>query len=443
MGLHAKFIRNENLFVAKYAPGGSALTNLDNYCKELGFAGYLPPSRFVKDGDARATLPGGRIPIASPVTDSSFHPVCHGFREIAERRLLLDSAPRARFDISVELFAGKRQAMATWGTYPQIVTADAARLADASYPITSLCGCLFPAFCAGCKPRPGSSVLVVDVYALEGEQVEAYLREHNVTLLSLQWLHPVDQYGYLGATEMYCTPITASVYNYAVPANFDRVNVGDMYYDEYFHGRWLNTFGADVKIVDVYDLTDPLMPDRAVYTLVRIEPVARIAIAPGMTAIERETLEVIAYPPEKQRGTLMRTLVREGLVTLDNAHDTVEAIVKDLAHRASAARSRHTPLDSVRVGMSEKLQKDASLTSRLPLLTVVWLWFVSLPLRLRLVAFLALYVCSNLLLLVTWSAYAMPAARVVGASAWHNPLSVLSLAGFAVAFGFWARQITL
>jgi len=383
---------------------------------------------------------------------------------VAERRLTIGVGLRL-FDVSVELFAGKRLATASHGTYPQIVTADAARLTDAAYPPPHRCLCNFPATCEKCKPRPGSTVLVVDVYALKGDEVEAYLREHQVSLLSLQWLHPSDQVGYLGGSEMYCTRLTDAMYGYTVPAGFGdataptvaahrltREACADSHlaaapysilFDEYIHGRWLETFGAGVSITDVYELTDPLNPDRAVYTLVRIEPVAHICLAPAMSAIDREALKVAAYTPEQQRGTLLRTLVNAELVTLENAHEVVEGLVRDLATRARVARSRHTPLDSVTVAMSAKLQKDASLTSRLPLLTYAWLRFVSLPLRLRLMACLVLFIVSNVLLCVNWTGTLAPALSAASAAAWRWPAG-FGLAGLFIVFALvCARAVTI
>jgi len=446
MGLHANFIRGSDEFIAKYAMEARELMHLDAYARELGFAGYRQAKRGVRD--------------------NSMHPVCHGLREVAERRLTTGVGLRL-FDVSVELFAGKRLATAAHGTYPQVVTADAARLADAAYPTPNRCLCNFPVVCVKCKPRPGSSVLVVDVYALKGDEVEAYLREHQVSLLSLQWVHPSDQVGYLGGSEMYCTRLTDTVYGYAVPAGASDVPLAastiaayahtltacvdgylaaapySMLSDEYVHARWLETFGAGVNITDVYELTDPLFPDRAVYTLVRIEPVAHICVAPAMSAIDREALKVAAYTPEQQRGTLLRTLVNAELVTLENAHEVVEGLVRDLATRARVARSRHTPLDSVSVAMSAKLQKDASLTSRLPLLTYAWLRFVSLPLRLRLMACLVLFVVSNVLLCVNWTSTLAPALSAATVAAWRWPGGFALLGLFIVLAFACARIVTI
>jgi len=410
--LHANYDRNLHSFTAKYRVSPEALVHLDYYARSLQFEAYFQAKGKASD-------------------DSSFHPVCHGVREIAERRLT-NGIVAGLFDVSVELFAGKRIKSAKWGTYPQVVPADAARLASASYLPEARCLCAFPDVCGKCVPKAGSEVLIVDVYALEAAVVEKYLREYKVTLLSMQWVHPDDDDGDLGGSEMKYQRVTRDVYRYSVPAgaggstfrgwgaigapaggatDYDGIYWGasldapvdPVCLDEYHHPRWLSRLGTDLLVEDVFELTDPIEPDRSVYSLFRIRPVVLVPPVPGPSAIDRHAMSVMAYTSEQQRGTLLRLLEKDQLVTLDNAHMVVEGIMRDLAAKAVAARMAHTPTDSVNVAMSARLQKDASMSARLPVVTALWLRFVSLPLRHRLILSLVLFVVANLLVALSWT----------------------------------------
>jgi len=431
MGLQANFIRAEQSFRAKYRLRPEDLMHLDYYARQLGFEGYHQGAR---------------------ADNNSLHPVCHGFREIAERRLASSIVSR-QLDVKVELFAGKRTQLAAWGTYPQVVPADAGRLTSASYPAFSRCGCMFPDTCVGCTPPPGTEVLVVDVYALDGDVVQAYLRKFKVTLLSLQWVHPEGERGTLGGSEMTYDHLCGGVYGYTVPSGFsssgDKTSIlfppawVDTMVETYHHPRWLNRLGPGVSITDVFGVTEPLDPHAAVYSLFRISPVELVPIALGASSIERETLRVIAYTPEQQRGTLMRTLVNEGLVSLNDVHGVVEGIVRDLAERSRNARLGHTPFDSVAVAMSAKLQKDAAMSARLPVLVVLWLRFVSLPLKVRLAISAFLFAVSNLLLAVSWTAFLVPGLKVTAAAAWLHPTHFALVVAVAAAAAYGLRSLTI
>jgi len=99
----------------------------------------------------------------------------------------------------------------------------------------------------------------------------------------------------------------------------------------------------------------------------------------------------------------------------------VEVIVRDLASRAVAARALHNPIDSVNVALTGRIQKDASLTARLPIMTALWLRFVSLPLRTRLLASLYLFIVANLLVYVSWSSLLWPVTHTAGTMIWQYP----------------------
>lgn len=401
MSLHANYVAGDRecvseeetseygCFVSKYSLPPGVATNLDMYARSIGFAGFKPARR------------------ADAVQTTNAHPYAHLQREIAERLVRLQIAG-GLMSPSVELCAGKRQALLRGGvgTYPSFAGADAARFAGASYGEDSRCRCAPPAVCDVCAPEPGTSVIMVDVYLIPVADLVEYCDRWGTKVYSLQILHPSDQLGYLGASEMRVRPLIRSrgapeYFEYSVPSSLDR----DIADDEYVHDRWLSAAEDKFTMRDMWGQVDDVVhPDRPVYTLVELS--RKLAVPAGVAfpaswfdnpEYMDKLGEVAAFESIKQYQTLVRTL--RGVVPVSELYSASTAGVVYLTGLSRDARLTQTPLATVVIGISDRCVKSTAVTATMNPYQWLWLRVVSLPWKIRAIAGIYALVMLNFALL--------------------------------------------